>query len=183
MLTPFIKRNDPQARLLIITLSFVVFAAVALLSRFHVQLSLGFDIHIFALFNAVINSTVSILLIWGYVAIRRKSYLAHKRIMLTAIALSSAFLVFYIAHHLLAQETKFGGDGPIRYFYYTILATHIVLAAVILPFILFTAYQSATGQYEKHKKLARYTWPLWLYVSITGVLVYILISPYYTPQL
>ena len=183
MLTPFIKRNDPQARLLIITVSFVVFAAVAFLSQNHFTVHLGFDVHIFALFNAVINSVVSILLIWAFIAVRTKQYLLHKKLMLTAIALSATFLVFYIAHHMLAQETKFGGEGSIRYFYYTILATHIVLAAIILPFILFTAYHSATGQYEKHKKLARYTFPLWLYVSITGVLVYILISPYYVPQI
>ncbi len=183
MLTPFIKRNDPRARLLIITVSFVVFAAVAVLSKYKLTLHLGFDIHVFALFNAIINSTVSVLLVWGLIAIKQKNYMTHKRIMLTAIALSSLFLVFYIAHHLMAPETKFGGEGPIRYFYYTILATHIVLAAIILPFILFTAYHSATGEYGKHKKLARYTFPLWLYVSITGVLVYILISPYYVPQL
>jgi len=183
MLTPFIKRNDPRARLLIITVSFVVFAAVAILSKYKLTMHLGFDVHIFALFNAVINSTVSVLLIWAFMAVRSKRYLLHKKLMLTAIVLSVLFLVFYITHHLLAQETKFGGDGPIRYFYYTILATHIVLAAIILPFILFTAYHSATGEYGKHKKLARYTFPLWLYVSITGVLVYILISPYYVPQL
>jgi len=182
MLTPFIKRNDPQARLLIITVSFVIFAAIVLLSRYKLTVHLGFDIHIFALFNAILNSTVSILLVWAFIAVRQKNYATHKRLMLIAMVLSVVFLVFYIAHHLMAPETKFGGEGPVRYFYYTILATHIILAAIILPFILFTAYRSATGQYDKHKKLARYTWPLWLYVSITGVLVYILISPYYIPQ-
>ena len=183
MLTPFIKKNDPQARLLIIVVSFVVFAAVVILSKYKLTLHLGFDTHIFALFNAVINSAVSILLIWAFIAVRQKQYLLHKKLMLVAIVLSATFLVFYITHHLLAPETKYGGEGPIRYFYYTILATHIVLAAIILPFILFTAYHSATGEYGKHKKLARYTFPLWLYVSITGVLVYIMISPYYIPQL
>ncbi|OJW84986.1 MAG: hypothetical protein BGO69_10615 [Bacteroidetes bacterium 46-16] len=183
MLTPFITKNDPRARLLIITVSFVVFAAVAVLSKVKLTLHLGFDIHLFALFNAIINSIVSVLLVWAYIAVRQKNYLTHKRLMLIAIGLSVTFLIFYISHHLLTDETKFGGEGPIRYFYYAILATHIVLAAVILPFILFTAYHSATGEYGKHKKLARYTWPLWLYVSITGVLVYIMISPYYVPQL
>ena len=99
--------------------------------------------------------------------------------MLTAIILSVLFLVSYIAHHLLAGDTVYGGEGSIRYFYYFILITHIILAAIILPFILFTAYRSLTGEYDKHKKLARYTWPLWLYVSVTGVLVYLMISPYY----
>jgi putative membrane protein len=94
--------------------------------------------------------------------------------------LSVAFLVSYIAHHLLAGETKFGGTGAIRYVYFILLSTHILLAAVILPFILFTAYRGLTGEYEKHRKLAKYTWPLWLYVAITGPLVYLMISPYYT---
>ncbi len=179
MLTPSLKKNDKQARLLILTVSFVVFAAVVLLSQFKLNLNLSFDVHIFAAINATINTTVSMLLIAAYIAVRKKNYLVHKRLMLSAIALSILFLVSYIAHHLLAGETKYGGEGFLRYFYYFILATHIPLAAIILPFILFTAYRSLTGDYKKHKKLARYTFPLWLYVSITGVLVYLLISPYY----
>lgn len=179
MLTPLFKKNDKQARLLIFTVSFVVFAAVAVLSRVKLEVDLGFDIHVFALINAVINSAVSLLLIWALIAVKGKNYLLHKKLMLTAILLSVLFLVSYIAHHLLAGDTVYGGEGPIRYFYYFILITHIILAAIILPFILFTAYRSLTGEYDKHKKLARYTWPLWLYVSVTGVLVYLMISPYY----
>lgn len=179
MLTPLFKKNDKQARLLIFTVSFVVFAAVAVLSRVKLEVDLGFDIHVFALINAVINSAVSLLLIWALIAVKGKNYLLHKKLMLTAIVLSVLFLVSYIAHHLLAGDTVYGGEGNIRYFYYFILITHIILAAIILPFILFTAYRSLTGEYDKHKKLARYTWPLWLYVSVTGVLVYLMISPYY----
>lgn len=179
MLTPLFKKNDKQARLLIFTVSFVVFAAVAVLSRVKLDVDLGFDIHVFALINAVINSAVSLLLIWALIAVKGKNYLLHKKLMLTAIILSVLFLVSYIAHHLLAGDTVYGGEGNIRYFYYFILITHIILAAIILPFILFTAYRSLTGEYDKHKKLARYTWPLWLYVSVTGVLVYLMISPYY----
>jgi putative membrane protein len=180
MLTPSIKKNDKQAKVLILTVSFVVFAVVALLSRVQLKVDLGFDVHIFALANAVINSIVTVLLIWAMVAIRQKSYELHKKLMLFAMFLSILFLVSYIAHHLLAGETKYGGDGTLKTIYYIILATHIPLAAVILPFILFTAYRSLIGEFDKHKKLARYTWPLWLYVSITGVLVYIFISPYYS---
>jgi putative membrane protein len=99
--------------------------------------------------------------------------------MLWAIVLSILFLVSYIAHHLLAGDTKFGGEGLMKGVYYFILLTHIPLAAIILPFILFTAYRGLTGEYVSHRKLSRYTWPLWLYVSITGVLVYVFISPYY----
>lgn len=180
MLTPSLKKNDKQARLFIITVSFVVFAAIAVLSRVKLEADLGFDIHVFALINAIINSCVSLLLVAALVAVKNKNYIMHRNLMLGAIILSVMFLVSYIAHHLLAGDTKFGGEGAIRYFYYVILITHIFLAAIILPFILYTAYRSLTGEFEKHKKLARYTWPLWLYVSVTGVLVYILISPYYS---
>lgn len=180
MLTPILNKNDKQARLLILTVSFVVFAAVVILSRVKLEVDLGFDIHVFAKINAIINSAVSVLLVAGLMAVKQKKYMQHKNIMLGAIVLSVLFLVSYIAHHLLAGDTKFGGEGTIRLVYFIILITHIFLAAVILPFILFTAYRSLTGEYDKHKKLARYTWPLWLYVSVTGVIVYLMISPYYT---
>ena len=179
MLAPVLKKNDKQARLLILTVSFVVFVAVALLSKFKLQVDLGFDVHIFAAANAVINSVVSVLLIMAFVAVKGKRYKQHKRIMLWAMAMSVLFLVSYIAHHLLAGETKYGGTGAMKGIYYFILATHIPLAAIILPFILFTAYRGLTGEFANHRKLSKYTWPLWLYVSITGVLVYMFISPYY----
>lgn len=179
MIAPILKKNDKQARLLILTVSFVVFAAVALLSRFKLELNLGFDVHLFALANAVINSVVTILLIWAFVAVKNRKYELHKKIMLAAMGLSILFLVSYIAHHLLAGETKYGGTGVMRTVYYFILATHIPLAAIILPFILFTAYRALIGEFPNHRKSAKYTWPLWLYVSITGVLVYLFISPYY----
>ncbi len=186
MLTPVLKKNDSNANLLIITFSIIVFGTVTLLSNFKPlqNLSLGFNVHLFALVNAIINSTVSLLLIWAFIAVRSRRYELHKRLMLISMVLSILFLVSYICHHLLAPETKYGGvhDG-LYYFYIFILITHISLATIILPFILYTAYRSLTGQYAKHKKLARYTWPLWLYVSITGVLVYLLISPYYIPHI
>jgi len=179
MITPALKKNDKQARLLIITVSLVVFAAVVFLSRFTLTVDLGFNVHIFALINAVINSAVSVLLVWALVAVKGKNYELHKKLMLGAMVLSILFLVSYICHHLFAGETKFGGSGTIKGVYYFILLTHIPLAGIILPFILFTAYRGLTGEYADHKKLAKYTWPLWLYVSVTGVLVYVLISPYY----
>jgi putative membrane protein len=159
--------------------SFVVFAAVVLLSKFKLKVNLGFNVHVFALVNAVINSCVSVLLLLAYIAVRRKQYIIHRNLMYAAISLSALFLVSYIAHHLLAGDTKYGGVGALRYVYFVILITHIFLAAIILPFILFNAYRALTGEFPKHKKLARYTFPLWLYVSITGVLVYLFISPYY----
>ena len=182
LLQPSIQKNDKSARWLILTSSFVVFAAVVVLSRVKIDVDLGFNKHIFATFNAIINSIVSLLLIAALIAVKARNYLLHKRIMITAIILSCLFLISYICHHLFAGETKYGGTGSLRYIYFFILGTHVILAAIILPFVLFTAYRGLTGEYARHRKIARITWPIWLYVSITGVLVYLLISPYYTPQ-
>jgi putative membrane protein len=193
MLTPVLKKNDRKASVLILTFSVIVFAAVLLLSRVKLEADLGFDVHLFALVNALINSGVTILLVLALVAVKRKNYETHRNLMLTAMVLSIVFLVSYIAHHLLAGDTRFGdinhdgivneaektAAGSTRIIYYIILGTHIPLAGIILPFILFTAYRALTGEYPAHKKLARITWPVWLYVAITGVAVYLMISPYY----
>src|SRR6187397_649579 len=179
MLPAVWKKNDARARVLIIAVSVIVFAAIVALGKIKLAVHLGFDEHIFASINAAINSAVSLLLLSGLIAVKNKKYLLHKRIMIIAIILSSLFLVSYICHHLFTGETKFGGTGTIRYVYYFILGTHIILAAIILPFILFTAYRSMIGEFERHKKLARITWPIWFYVAVTGVVVYFMISPYY----
>ena len=180
MLPAVWKKNDARARTLIIAVSIIVFGLIVALGRVKLDVQLGFDEHIFAKINAAINSTVSVLLLLGLIAVKSKKYLLHKRIMITAIILSCLFLVSYICHHLFTGETKFGGEGTIRYIYYFILGTHIILAAIILPFILFTAYRSMIGEFARHKKLARITWPIWFYVAVTGVVVYFMISPYYT---
>jgi putative membrane protein len=188
------KKNDGRARILIISFSIIVLAAIVVLSRYTVHADLGFDVHIFAAANALINSMVAALLVCGLIAVKRRRYLLHKRIMFIAMFLSILFLVSYICHHLFAGEAKFGDldhngivsatekatVGGMRYLYYFILATHIPLAGIILPFILFSAYRGLTGEYEKHKRLTRYTWPVWFYVAVTGVIVYFMISPYYT---
>jgi putative membrane protein len=193
MLPPVLAKNDFKAKWLILVVSFVVFAAVVLLSRIKLEVDLGFDVHVFAKLNAFVNSIVSLLLLAGLMVVRQGKYEQHKKIMIAALILSVIFLVSYICHHLFAGETKFGDidhDGVVteaekalvggkRTFYYIILATHIPLAAIILPFILFTAYRALISEWPQHKKLARITWPIWLYVSVTGVLVYLLISPYY----
>lgn len=193
MLQPVLAKNDKKAKLLIYTVSFVVFAAVVFLSKYKLDVDLGFDVHVFAKANAIINSMVAILLLAGLFTVKQKKYELHKKIMLTAISLSVLFLLSYIAHHLLAGDTKFGDlnhdgivsidekalAGNLRIFYYFILITHIPLAAIILPFILFTAYRALTGEYDKHRKLVRVTWPVWFYVAVTGVVVYLMISPYY----
>ncbi len=179
MLKPVLQKNDKKAKLLIYVSSFVVFAAVVFLSKYKLDVDLGFDVHVFAKANAVINSLVAVLLVAGLISARKKNYELHKKIMLTTILLSVFFLLSYIAHHLLAGETKFGGTGSLKTIYYFILITHIPLAAIVLPFILFTAYRGLTGEYDKHKKLVRITWPVWFYVAVTGVVVYLMISPYY----
>ena len=180
MLEPMLVKNDRRARILIILASIIVFGAVVMLGRVEVPVGGAFDVHIFAKFNAVINSIVSLLLIGGLISVRSRRYVLHKKIMMTAMILSVLFLLSYICHHLFAGDTKFGGVGTIRYFYFIILITHIFLAAIILPFILFTAYRAMISEFPRHKKIARITWPIWLYVSLTGVLVYLMISPYYT---
>ena len=193
MLKPSLTKNDKKAKLLIYTVSFVVFAAVVFLSKYKLDVDLGFDVHVFAKANAIINSMVAVLLLAGLFSVKHKKYELHKKIMLTAISLSVLFLLSYIAHHLLAGDTKYGDinydgivsidekavAGNLRMIYYFILITHIPLAAIILPFILFTAYRALTGEYDKHKKLVRITWPVWFYVAVTGVAVYLMISPYY----
>lgn len=193
MLAPVLKKDDKKASLLIIVFSAIVFAAVVLLSRFKLEADLGFDVHLFAKANAVINSLVAILLIAALIAVRSGRYEAHKKMMLAAMIMSILFLVSYICHHLFAGETRFGdldhdgvisatekeASGSARMIYYILLATHIPLAGIILPFILFTAYRALIGEYPRHRKLAKITWPIWLYVAITGVLVYWMISPFY----
>lgn len=195
MITPAFKKNDKKANLLIIVVSVVIFLVVASLSRIPPPpFPFSFSVHVFAFINSVINSAVAVLLVAGLIAVKQRKFVLHKSIMMVAIVLSVLFLVFYIGHHLFAGDSKYGdlnhdgilstaetaAVGGIRYFYYFILITHIILAAVILPFILFTAYRALTGEYSRHKKLARYTWPLWFYVAVTGVLVYWMIVPYYS---
>lgn len=131
--------------------------------------------------NAILNSLVSLSLISGYIAIRRfKNRDLHKGIMLTAFLLSAMFLISYVIYHTVMPSTPYCGEGFMKVVYLTILASHIILAAIILPLVLYTIYFSTTGNFVKHKKIARWTFPLWLYVSITGVAVYVLISPCYS---
>ena len=170
---------DKVASRIIWVITIVVFTAVALLSRIQVPAPEGFDIHIFAKVNAGINSLVSLLLIAGLLTAKSGKWQMHRKIMMTAMILSALFLVSYILHHLFAGDTKFGGEGWIRPVYYIILITHILLAGGSLPFILFTAYRALSGRYPEHAKLAKKVWPVWFYVSLSGVIVYFMISPYY----
>jgi putative membrane protein len=186
-------KNDRKATILIVLFSVIIFIAVSVLGRVTLNVHLGFDPHIFASANAIINSMVTLLLLCGLIAVKTRHYLLHKRIMLTAMFLSIVFLISYICHHLFAGEARFGdvnhdgvlsaiektNAGPVRMVYYFILGTHIPLAGIVLPLILFTAYRALIGEFDKHKRLVRITWPVWFYVAVTGVIVYLMISPYY----
>jgi putative membrane protein len=177
--SPSFTKNDKKANTIIWSVSAVVFLAVVILHEIKLNIKLGFDPHIFAEINAYINGTVSVLLILGLFFVKSKKYISHKRVMNLSIILSVLFLLSYIAHHLLADSTTFGGQGTYKTIYYIILITHILLAGLSLPFILFTAYRASVSEFSKHKKLARYVYPVWLYVAITGVIVYVMIQPYY----
>lgn len=193
MLSPVINKNDSRARLLIISVSIVVFLAVVALGRIEYKADLEFDVHIFATINAFINAAVAVLLVAGLVAVKQRKYVLHKKIMMTAMVLSVLFLLSYILHHLFAGSTVYGDvnkDGLLseaeliavgngRLIYFIILITHILLAAIILPFILYTAYRALISEWPKHVRLARITWPIWFYVAVTGPVIYLLISPYY----
>ena len=193
-LRPALAKNDRLAAWLIISFSVIVFGVIAALGgQQHLKVSLPFNAHLFAAANAVINSVVSVLLVAALWLVKQRRYTHHRNTMYVAMVLSVVFLLSYIAHHLLAGEARFGdvnGDGfvsaaekaaagPLRTVYFVLLSTHILLASIILPFILYTAYRGMTGDYAKHRKLARWTWPLWLYVSVTGPVVWLMISPYY----
>ena len=173
------KKNDRRANLLIILFSVVVFLAVTALKYIKVDVELGFDIHVFAKINAFLNGLVAAILLIALWAVKSGNIVLHRKLMMGAMTLSVLFLVSYILHHLLSGDTKYPADAPFRGLYFFILITHIFLAAIILPFILYTAYRALTGEIDRHKKLARITWPIWFYVAVTGVLVYLMIHPYY----
>jgi putative membrane protein len=137
------------------------------------------DLTILPMMNAIFNSFTTVFLLAALFFIRQKNVKMHRRFIFAAFTSTALFLITYLTYHSLAESTHFGGEGFIKYVYYFVLITHIVLAAVIVPLALLTLARGLNMQVEKHRKIARWTMPLWLYVSITGVLVYILISPYY----
>ncbi|MGI8313781.1 DUF420 domain-containing protein [Halobacillus mangrovi] len=139
----------------------------------------GFDVTILPLLNAVLNSFTFVFLLAALYMILKKNVKWHKRFIFAAFTTTALFLVSYLTYHSMASSTSYGGEGILQTIYYFILITHIVLAAVIVPLALLTLARGLTMKVEKHRKIARWTMPLWLYVSLTGVLVYLMISPYY----
>jgi putative membrane protein len=188
-----ITKNDTKARVIIFIFSIIVFIAVTALERVTLQVDLGFNEHLFAEVNAFINTIVAVLLVAGIIMAKKKRYSTHKNIMLTAMGLSVLFLLSYICHHLFAGSTLYGDvdkngmvsaaekleAGAMRYVYFFILGTHILLAGISLPLILFTAYRALISENAVHRKLARITWPIWFYVALSGPIVYLMISRYY----
>jgi len=166
----------------IVILAIVIPVIVAILSRVKLQ-DFGIEVEPLSFLPpiyATINAITALVLALAFWAIKNKKQKLHENLMKFAITLSVAFLAMYVAYHMTSESTKFGGEGAIKYVYYFILLTHILLSIVVIPFVLITYVRAITNNFERHKKIARITFPIWLYVAVTGVIVYIMISPYYT---
>jgi len=168
--------NEKKYNKVIVILSVAIPLAVAALFGVKIDLELPFFL---PPIYATINAITALVLIMAYVAIFNKKIKLHQRLMQTAIALSLIFLVMYVLYHMTSDSTKFGGEDIIKSTYYIILITHIILSVIVIPFVLTTYVRAITNNIERHKKIARITFPIWLYVAVSGVLVYIMISPYY----
>ncbi|APY08733.1 hypothetical protein BWZ20_10640 [Winogradskyella sp. J14-2] len=165
----------------IVALSIIIPLAVAALFGINLR-ELGFDVEPLTMLPPIyagINGLTAVILVVAVIAIKNKNRKLHENLMKFAIALSVMFLIMYVAYHMTSDSTKFGGEGAVKYIYYFILITHILLSVVIIPFVLITYVRAITNNIERHKKIAKITLPLWLYVAVTGVIVYFMISPYY----
>jgi putative membrane protein len=173
--------SEKSLSLIVYAVSIVVIALVGFMMLFPQALSFGsgVDVKYLPPFHAFLNGSTAVLLASGFAAILKKNVRLHKTLMVSAFMLSSLFLISYVIYHSQAPSTKFGGDGAIRGIYFFILITHIVLASVILPLALFTITRAWRAEFTKHKRIARWTLPLWLYVAVTGVVVYLMMRPYY----
>lgn len=161
---------------LIIVVSVVIPLVVAVLFRVKVE---GYDFTFLPPIYASINGLTALLLIVALWAIKNGNRVLHERLMKINLGLSLLFLLMYVVYHMTSESTSFGGEGSIRYLYFFILISHILLSISVIPLVLFTYLRAYNGEFDRHKKLARITFPIWLYVAITGVVVYVMISPYY----
>ncbi len=174
---PFKKRNYKP---FIIALSVILIGAIGVLSGMRGEKNFdAFDLTILPLTNAILNSFTFVFLVCALVAIVKRNVTVHRRFIYAAFTTTFLFLLTYVTYHYLAPSTPYGGEGFMAGFYYFILITHIILAAAIVPLALTSVARAWNQENARHKKIARWTMPIWLYVSFTGVLVYILISPYY----
>ena len=177
--------NDKIIFRLIAAISVVVFVVVCILqakliSVFPEGASVPSWVHFLPKLNAILNGTCSVLLLVSLYQIKKRNIRAHKTINIVTFILSSMFLVSYIIFHATGIKTTYGGEGLIRYIYYFILITHIILAAIVLPLVLLSFYSGLRMNVLRHRKLVRWSYPIWLYVTVTGVIVYVMISPFYT---
>ncbi len=170
-----VKNQEPYQKL-IIALSIIIPLTVAILFKVKID---GFDFSFLPPIYASINGVTSILLLLALIAIKNGNRRVHETIMKVCIALSAAFLVMYVAYHMTSDPTAFGGNGFVKYTYYFILITHIILSIAVIPLVMFTFVRALSQNFDRHRKLAKITFPIWLYVAITGVVVYLMISPYY----
>ena len=170
------EENKDPYRKLIIALSVILPLAVAVLFRVKIP---GYDFSFLPPIYATINGITAVLLITAVIAIRNNKRKLHETLMKVCIGLSAAFLVMYVIYHMTSDSTPYGGEGALRTVYLFILISHIILSVIVVPFVLFTFSRALSGNFERHKALAKFTFPIWLYVAITGVIVYIMISPYY----
>ena len=167
---------EKKYRKLIIALSVIIPLAVAALFGIKIK---GYNTSFLPPIYATVNGLTAIFLLAGVYFIKKGNRVMHERMIRICIALSVSFLLMYITYHITSESTKYGGEGPLRYVYFFILITHIILSVVIIPFVLFTYVKAWSGKFADHKRLARITFPLWLYVAVSGVVVYWMISPYY----
>lgn len=175
------RSSDKIAIPIIILLSVLVPIAVALLILFPetFKLDMGINRGTLPAFHAILNGSTAILLLMGLFFIMKKNLVAHRFSMLTAFGLSAVFLVSYVISKLNADPIPYGGEGALRSLYFFILISHILLSVPVLPLAMLSIYRGLTQEYAKHRKLVRYTFPIWLYVAVTGVLVYLFMQPYY----
>ncbi len=158
-------------------LTLVVLGLVTLMRR--VKIPVDVDLSILPMINAILNSFTTIFLILAFRAIKKKDIVSHRMWIYRAIIASTLFLLCYVAYHFTTEETLYCKEGVSRTIYFILLVSHIILAALIFPFVLFTFIRAYTGQIEKHKKMARWVYPIWLYVAISGPLCYLMLSPCY----
>lgn len=161
-------------------ISLAIPAVVAILLYMPVTYSAGNWVKMLPHLNAVLNTITAFVLVVGYLFIRNNNVRGHQRAMLTAFALGTVFLVSYLVYHSSVPSTSYGNTGWIRYVYYTILISHILLAAVVVPLVLLALVYALRKNFIRHKKIVRYAFPVWFYVSVSGVVVYLMISPYYS---
>ncbi len=173
--------KNSTIKLIIYSLSLVVFILVVLLNKRVIPAPTEFPslIYSFPKINAFINGTCFLLLVLSGIAIKKGNIQRHKKLNVTTFGLSSLFLILYVTYHYLVPETSYGGENPLKSIYYFILITHIVSAAVAFPLILFSFQKGLNMEIPSHKKIVRWSYPIWLYVTFTGVLVYLMISPFY----